>query len=59
MEEIARNKSFGGTQVRCKHFSTTTICEMTFSVFLPEQLSTEEDLEFAKKLSIKIKNEQK
>lgn len=44
MEEIARNKSFGGTQVRCKHFSTTVICEMTFSVFLPEQLSTGADV---------------
>ena len=44
MEEIARNKSFGGPQVRCKHFSTTVICEMTFSVFLPEQLSTGADV---------------
>ena len=44
MEEIARNKCFGGTLVRCKHFSSTVICEMTFSVFLPEQLSTGADV---------------
>lgn len=40
MEELARNKSFGGMQLRCKHFSTSLLCEMTFSVFLPEQLAT-------------------
>jgi S-formylglutathione hydrolase len=39
MEEIASNKCFGGTQLRCKHFSTSLICEMTFSIFLPEQLA--------------------
>lgn len=44
LEQLSRNKSFGGTQVRVKHFSTSTICEMTFSVFLPEQLATGADV---------------
>lgn len=44
IEEIASNKCFGGTQLRCKHFSTTLICEMTFSIFLPEQLATGADV---------------
>ena len=44
MEEIATNKSFGGAQVRCKHFSKTVSCEMTFSIFLPERACTEGDI---------------
>ena len=44
MEEIARNKCFGGTQIRCKHFSSTVICEMTFSVFLPEHVPNGADV---------------
>lgn len=44
MEELASNQCFGGTQLRCKHFSTTLLCEMTFSVFLPEQLASGADV---------------
>ncbi|MCG8415838.1 MAG: S-formylglutathione hydrolase [Pseudomonadales bacterium] len=44
MEQLASNKCFGGTQSRHKHFSTTCICEMTFSIFLPEQLATGADV---------------
>ena len=44
-EQISSIKCFGGTQSRYKHFSTTCICEMTFSVFLPEQLAMGADLQ--------------
>jgi len=44
MEELASNQCFGGKQVRCKHFSTSLLCEMTFSVFLPEQLASGADI---------------
>ena len=44
MEELANSQCFGGKQLRCKHFSTTLLCEMTFSVFLPEQLATGADI---------------
>lgn len=44
MEELADNLCFGGRQLRCKHFSTKLLCETTFSVFLPEQLSTGADI---------------
>jgi len=44
MKELARNQCFGGLQLRCTHFSTTLLCEMTFSVFLPEQLASGADV---------------
>ncbi len=44
MEEIASSQCFGGRQLRCKHYSTSLLCEMTFSVFLPEQLATGADI---------------
>ena len=44
LEQLSSNKSFGGIQSRYKHFSTTCICEMTFSIFLPEQLATGADV---------------
>ncbi len=44
MEELASNQCFGGRQLRCKHFSSTLLCEMTFSIFLPEQLATGADV---------------
>ncbi|MEX2470010.1 MAG: S-formylglutathione hydrolase [Pseudohongiellaceae bacterium] len=40
MEQISSNQCFGGQQNRYRHFSTTAICEMTFSVFLPEELAS-------------------
>jgi len=40
MEVIAKTKCFGGEQLRCKHFSISLVCEMTFSIYLPQQLST-------------------
>lgn len=40
MEQISSNKCFGGFQNRYRHFSKTLICEMTFSVFLPEELAS-------------------
>lgn len=39
IEEIESSKIFGGQQKRFKHHSTTLNCEMTFSVYLPEQSS--------------------
>ena len=41
LEEIARNKSFGGQQLRFKHPSDALRCEMTFSIYLPPKLNTE------------------
>ena len=35
LEEISRNQSFGGQQLRFKHNSSILSCEMTFSIFLP------------------------
>ena len=35
LEEISRNQSFGGQQLRFKHDSSALNCEMTFSIFLP------------------------
>lgn len=35
MEILARQKLFGGWQLRCQHFSECTQTPMTFSVFLP------------------------
>ena len=37
LEQIAVNKCAGGSQQRYRHKSTTLDCEMTFSIFLPEQ----------------------
>jgi len=37
METLSENKAFGGTQVVVRHASTTTQCEMTFGLFLPEE----------------------
>ncbi len=44
MEEIANNTCFGGSQLRYKHYSSSLICEMTFSIYLPEQLATGADI---------------
>ncbi len=44
MEQLSTNKCYGGELIRCKHFSTSLICEMTFSIFLPEQLATGADI---------------
>lgn len=35
LQLIGRNKMFGGWQQRYSHFSTSTNCTMTFSIFLP------------------------
>ena len=40
MEELTSSQCFGGRQLRCRHFSTSLMCDMTFSVFLPEQLAS-------------------
>ena len=39
LEQIGCNLSFGGHQLRYKHVSSVLNCEMTFSVFLPAQIS--------------------
>ncbi|MDA1372453.1 MAG: S-formylglutathione hydrolase [Proteobacteria bacterium] len=44
MKELANNKCCGGNQLRCSHFSASLLCEMTFSIFLPEQLATGADV---------------
>ena len=35
LEKVSENKSFEGQQLRFKHFSSSTNCEMHFSIFLP------------------------
>ena len=40
MKELSNVKCHGGNQLRCTHFSTTLLCEMNFSLFLPEALAT-------------------
>ncbi len=35
LEEISRNQSFGGQQLRFRHNSSVLSCEMAFSIFLP------------------------
>ena len=37
LEQIGRNQSFGGQQLRYKHQSAVLNCEMTFSIYLPPQ----------------------
>jgi S-formylglutathione hydrolase len=37
MEQIDGHKSFGGQQLRFKHWSETLSCEMNFSIYLPPQ----------------------
>jgi len=39
METLSQNKAFGGTQGVYRHKSTSTRCDMTFGVFLPEEAS--------------------
>ncbi|WP_282077298.1 S-formylglutathione hydrolase [Epibacterium ulvae] len=39
METLSQNKAFGGTQGVYRHKSTSTQCDMTFGVFLPEEAS--------------------
>lgn len=40
LEQIGCNFSFGGRQLRYKHFSSALNCEMMFSVFLPPQATS-------------------
>ena len=44
LEKLSSVRCFGGSQERYRHFSTSCICEMTFSIFLPEQLAMGADL---------------
>ena len=37
LEEISKNKIYGGQQMRFRHESKTLNCEMTFSIFIPEK----------------------
>ena len=37
IEKISANKSFGGQQLRFKHYSTVLSCPMNFAVYLPPQ----------------------
>ncbi|KAE9632331.1 S-formylglutathione hydrolase [Parasedimentitalea maritima] len=37
METLSENRAFGGTQGVYKHASTSTQCDMTFGLFLPEE----------------------
>jgi S-formylglutathione hydrolase len=37
METVSENKAFGGLQGVYRHKSTTTNCDMTFGLFLPEE----------------------
>jgi len=39
MEKIAGNKCFGGEQLRYQHTSSSLSCEMTFSIYLPHQVT--------------------
>ena len=41
MKELSNVKSFEGAQVRYEHFSNTLGCRMTFSVFYPKFLITD------------------
>ena len=41
MKELSNVKSFQGAQVRYEHFSRTLNCRMTFSVFFPKLLITD------------------
>ena len=41
MKELSNVKSFEGAQVRYEHFSNTLSCRMTFSVFYPKFLITD------------------
>ena len=41
MKELSNVKSFQGAQVRYEHFSKTLNCRMTFSVFFPKLLITD------------------
>ena len=41
MKELSNVKSFEGSQVRYEHFSNTLNCRMTFSVFFPKLLITD------------------
>lgn len=41
MKELSNVKSFEGSQVRYEHFSNTLNCRMTFSVFFPKFLITD------------------
>ncbi len=43
MEKIASSTCFGGSQLRYKHISSSLLCEMTFSIYLPQQLATGAD----------------
>jgi len=40
LQLIGSNKMFGGCYKRCSHFSTSTDCTMTFSIYLPPQVES-------------------
>ncbi|KZN30263.1 hypothetical protein N480_04775 [Pseudoalteromonas luteoviolacea S2607] len=44
MELISENKVFGGWHKRYKHMSSVNNCEMTFAIFLPEQVANGEQV---------------
>jgi len=41
MEIVQNNKIFNGNQQVCSHYSESTQCDMTFSIFVPEHNSSE------------------
>jgi S-formylglutathione hydrolase len=41
MDIVQSNKSFNGNHQVCSHYSESTQCDMTFSVFVPEHKSSE------------------
>lgn len=41
LEEVSRQRAFGGQQIRYRHQSSTLQCDMQFSVFLPPQAEHE------------------
>jgi len=41
MDIVQSNKSFNGNHQVCSHYSESTQCDMTFSVFVPEHQSSE------------------
>jgi S-formylglutathione hydrolase len=41
MDIVQSNKSFNGNHQVCSHYSESTQCDMTFSVFIPEHKSSE------------------
>lgn len=40
LEQLSKNRMFGGEQLRYRHSSTVNNCDMTFAIYLPPQAAT-------------------